>query len=66
MVETFKLDIGRFGIKEEYDGLEIIDKEYGNTYHIDGKMNQSIVQEIVDIMNELDAFRKIVKTTRMG
>lgn len=66
MSKTFKIDIGRFKIGEEYDGLRIIDKDYDTDYFIEGRGNQSTVQEIVDIMNELDAFRKIVKTTRMG
>ena len=58
MVETFKLDIGRFRIRETYDGLEIIDKDYENSYVMDDKSN---VQEVVDIMNELDAFVKVLR-----
>lgn len=42
---------GRFVIKENFDGIVIIDTAYDNTPYF---MDSCGIREIVDILNELD------------
>ncbi len=50
--------IERFMVRDDYDGLTIIDTDYDIEYYIEYRRNSNTVNELCELLNELNYMKR--------